>query len=82
MILHEDAKYTLPVFGGCVGTDNDTTDKEDILEVICVFGAVRDMRRAEEEAVRRAAESLQMRSCCICNLGRTAGTFDSCGLND
>lgn len=44
----------------------------DIVDVVCVLGAVRDLRRTEEEAVKRAARQLGMMDICICNLGRTA----------
>lgn len=84
LVLHEDARYGLNIFPQTDGNGKDKNDDGDddddnkhkrkrkrLRELVCVLGAVRDLRRTEEEAVRRACAHLGMR-CCAANLGRTA----------
>ncbi len=77
LLLHEDYKAELPVFGdeeggGCGNwTGGGGGDCSRPMRLICVLGAVRDCSTTEEQALLRAASALGIKAVGA-NLGRTA----------
>eukprot|EP00388_Colpodella_angusta_P002795 GDKJ01009810.1.p1 GENE.GDKJ01009810.1~~GDKJ01009810.1.p1 ORF type:complete len:622 (-),score=144.17 GDKJ01009810.1:53-1918(-) len=64
--LHEDAQFELPLFHRNLPSSSDTKGV-----IVCILGAVRDLKKEEELAILNAANSLKL-PCLSVNLGRTA----------
>ena len=79
LLLHEDYEQELAVFRDAGEEEEDRHEDEKKTQhlVVCVLGAVRDIRRDEEECAIAAVQALKSDSMVVqtriigCNLGRT-----------
>jgi len=70
MLLHENAKHELGIFGS-MAFDSQESNDDILYHTVAILGGVRDMTRLEVECVIEAAESLGLH-CVGANLGKVA----------
>ena len=70
MLLHENAKHELGIFGSMAFGSQENND-EILYHTVAILGGVRDMTKEEVECVIEAAESLGLH-CVGANLGKVA----------